>query len=51
MNIPYAHNPLLPADLFIPDVEAHVWQDGRVYLYGSFDLQGKLTYCSDEYHV
>ena len=51
MNIPYAHNPLLPTDLFIPDVEAHVWQDGRVYLYGSFDLQGKLTYCCDEYHV
>lgn len=21
------------------------------YLYGSFDIQGELTYCSDKYHV
>lgn len=47
----YAHNPVLNNDTFIPDVEAHVWADGRIYLYGSFDLQGKLTYCSDVYHV
>ncbi len=47
----YAHNPILNNDTFIPDVEAHVWEDGRIYLYGSFDLQGKLTYCSDRYHV
>ena len=47
----YAHNPVLNNDTFIPDVEAHVWADGRIYLYGSFDLQGKLTYCSDLYHV
>ena len=47
----YAHNPILNNETFIPDVEAHVWADGRIYLYGSFDLQGKLTYCSDIYHV
>ncbi|MBP3292474.1 MAG: family 43 glycosylhydrolase [Clostridia bacterium] len=51
MEISYKPNPILPNDTFVPDVEAHVWEDGRVYLYGSFDLQGKLTYCSDEYHV
>ena len=51
MKISYAHNPILPNDIFVPDVEAHVWEDGRIYLYGSFDLQGKRTYCSDRYHV
>ena len=47
----FAHNPILPADHFIPDVEAHAWEDGRLYLYGSFDLQGREQYCSDVYHV
>ena len=28
----YAHNPILNNDTFIPDVEAHVWADGRIYL-------------------
>ena len=51
MNMNYAHNPILPADCFIPDVEAHAWGDGRIYLYGSFDIQGKDQYCSDVYHV
>ena len=44
-------NPILMPDVFVPDVEAHVWEDGRIYLYGSFDLSGKRTYCSDVYHV
>ncbi len=47
----YPHNPILPNDTFVPDAEAHVWQDGRIYLYGSFDLQGRRAYCSDRYHV
>lgn len=47
----YAHNPLLDDDVFVPDVEAHVWGDGRIYLYGSFDICGKASYCSGEYHV
>ena len=47
----YAPNPLLGSDCFIPDVEAHVWEDGRIYLYGSFDYQGGDDYCSDLYHV
>ncbi len=45
------HNPLLPEDVFVPDVEAHVWEDGRIYLYGSYDVRGKQGYCSEEYHV
>ncbi|MBP3917904.1 MAG: family 43 glycosylhydrolase [Clostridia bacterium] len=51
MNHQYAHNPLLDSHIFIPDVEAHVWEDGRIYLYGSYDKQGQKTYCSDLYHV
>lgn len=47
----YAPNPILNHDTFVPDVEAHVWEDGRMYLYGSFDAQGRMSYCSDEYHV
>ncbi len=44
-------NPLLPPDVFVPDAEAHVWADGRIYLYGSRDLPGHGEYCSDAYHV
>lgn len=31
----YPSNPLLPNDIYVPDVEAHVWKDGRIYLYGT----------------
>ena len=51
MSLDYAHNPILDSHIFIPDVEAHAWGDGRIYLYGSFDLQGVETYCSDVHHV
>ena len=51
MSIDYPHNPLLESHIFIPDVEAHAWGDGRMYLYGSFDRQGVQTYCSDVHHV
>ena len=44
-------NPILPFQYFIPDVEARQWQDGRMYLYGSYDISGGTTYCSYEYHV
>ncbi|MBM6979530.1 MAG: family 43 glycosylhydrolase [Actinomyces succiniciruminis] len=45
-----ARNPILPPDLHIPDVEAHVMPDGRLYLYGSWD-QYTDTYCSMDYRV
>ena len=51
MSLDYAHNPILDSHIFIPDVEAHAWGDGRIYLYGSFDRQGVETYCSDVHHV
>lgn len=44
-------NPILPVQHFVPDVEARQWQDGRMYLYGSYDLSGGTTYCSSEYHT
>jgi len=44
-------NPLLPRYFFMPDVEARVMPDGRLYLYGSQDISGSSNYCSKEYHV
>lgn len=43
-------NPLLPLRIHVPDSEAHVMSDGKLYLYGSFDLLEDV-YCSEEYHV
>lgn len=43
-------NPLLPPQFPIPDGEAHVMPDGRVYLYGSMD-QHSDSFCSQEYVV
>ena len=43
-------NPLLPLQFHVPDAEAHVMPDGRLYLYGSYDLRDDM-YCSEEYHV
>src|SRR5512143_2574085 len=44
-------NPILPIQHFVPDVEARQWEDGRIYLYGSYDISGRTSYCSWEYHV
>lgn len=43
-------NPILPVEYHIPDSEAHVMSDGKLYLYGSFDDQ-EDEFCSDKYHV
>lgn len=45
-----AHNPLLPLKHHMPDVEAHVMSDGKLYLYGSYD-DCKKEYCSNYYRV
>lgn len=45
-----ARNPILPLSCHIPDGEAHVMPDGRLYLYGSYDDREDV-YCSDTYHV
>ena len=44
-------NPILPKNRYTPDVEARVWNDGRIYLYGSNDICANTFYCSREYRV
>jgi len=43
-------NPLLPLEYHIPDCEAHVMSDGRLYLYGSYDKE-EDKFCSTKYYV
>ena len=43
-------NPFLPLNEYIPDGEPHVF-DGRVYLYGSHDMEGGYTFCMRDYVV
>jgi len=44
-------NPVLPIEYYIPDVEAHVYSDGRLYMFGSLDRGGEMSYCSKIHHV
>lgn len=44
-------NPLLPDICFVPDAEARVMPDGRLYLYGSWDISGSNEYCSNVAHA
>lgn len=44
-------NPLLPLEHCVPDAEPHVWSDGRLHLYGSYDIPGDDFYCSTTYHA
>lgn len=44
------HNPILPLKYHVPDSEAHVMPDGKLYVYGSFDDREDV-FCSEEYHV
>lgn len=43
-------NPILPLRYHVPDGEAHMMPDGKLYIYGSYDALD-TTYCSQEYHV
>jgi len=43
-------NPILPIHHHVPDSEAHVMSDGKLYIYGSYDNREDV-YCSTEYHV
>lgn len=45
-----AQNPIVPPGLYIADPSAHVWQDGKLYIYGSAD-ESVDYYCSHKYHV
>ncbi|MBQ7916371.1 MAG: family 43 glycosylhydrolase [Firmicutes bacterium] len=44
-------NPILPREHFVPDGEARVMPDGRLYLYGSYDISGAKEYGSQMLHV
>lgn len=44
-------NPVLPRQHFVPDSEARVMPDGRLYVYGSYDISGRKGYCSHVLHA
>ncbi|WP_139959692.1 glycoside hydrolase family protein [Flavicella sediminum] len=46
----FGQNPISPPGVDIADPTAHVWKDGKVYVYGSVD---KTTdyYCSHTHHI
>lgn len=43
-------NPILPTNEYIPDPEPHVFGD-RVYVYGSHDKFGGISFCLNDYVV
>ncbi len=45
-----AQNPIVPAGVYIADPAAHVWPDGKLYIYGSLD-ESTDYYCSWRHHV
>jgi GH43 family beta-xylosidase len=45
-----AQNPIVFPGMYIADPSAHVWKDGKIYVYGSKD-ESATHYCSWEYHV
>jgi len=46
----FSQNPIVPAGVYIADPSAHVWEDGKLYVYGSLD-ESTEYYCSYKYHV
>ena len=45
-----AQNPIVPPGTFMADPEAHVWEDGKLYVYGSRD-ESDDYWCSYAYDV
>ncbi len=45
-----AQNPIVPPGVYIADPSAHVWQDGRLYVYGSTDERPN-HFCSFRHDV
>ncbi len=45
-----AKNPIVPKGVYIADPEAHVWNDGKLYIYGSRDESDKY-WCSHRHHI
>lgn len=49
-GISLAQNPISPPGIYIADPSAHVWKDGKLYIYGSLD-ENCTNYCSYLHHV
>lgn len=49
-NLVLSQNPISPPGIFIADPSAHVWKDGKLYIYGSLD-ESCDYYCSWKHHV
>lgn len=49
-TLTHAQNPIVPAGVYIADPSAHVWNDGKLYIYGSRD-ESPSYYCSWTHHV
>ena len=45
-----AQNPIVPPGVYMADPTARVWDDGKLYIYGSVD-ENTSDYCSHRYHV
>jgi arabinoxylan arabinofuranohydrolase len=46
----FSQNPIVPPGMYIADPEAHVWEDGKLYIYGSRD-ESENYWCSYTHHV
>lgn len=46
----FGQNPIVPPGVYIADPAAHVWNDGKLYIYGSLD-ESTDYYCSWRHHV
>lgn len=52
VNQGFAQNPLnLGSDIFTADPSAHVWQDGKMYLYTSHDIECQPDFFMKDWHV
>lgn len=49
-NLLYAQNPVFPIGLYVADPSAHVWPDGKLYVYGSRD-ESTEYWCSWDHPV
>jgi len=45
-----AQNPISPPGVYVADPSARVWDDGKLYIYGSLD-ESTDHYCSHRHHV
>jgi beta-xylosidase len=49
-SLALGQNPIVPPGIYIADPTARVWEDGKLYIYGSLD-ESTEYYCSWRHHV